>query len=104
MGVKGDSFISTGFSGPGDSRSPSSAHPLLPPAPHALNSPRACLSLTARANTWLSGRPPFSACCASSQPWGGGALYRHSQGWERTRVQSLVGSWGGGTGSRRDQL
>lgn len=30
-------------------RFPSSAHPLLPPAPHALNSPRACLSLTAPA-------------------------------------------------------
>lgn len=42
--------ISTGFSRPGGSHSsPPFAHPLLPPAPHAPNSPRACLSLTARA-------------------------------------------------------
>lgn len=32
---------------------------LLPPAPHAPNSPHACLSLTALANTWLSGHPLF---------------------------------------------
>lgn len=46
----GGSVTATGFSRPGGSHSsPPSAHPLLPPAPHALNSPRACLSLTARA-------------------------------------------------------
>lgn len=32
---------------------------LLPPAPHAPNSLHACLSLTARANTWLRGHPLF---------------------------------------------
>lgn len=32
---------------------------LLPPTPHAPNSPHACLSLTARTNTWLHGHPLF---------------------------------------------
>lgn len=32
---------------------------LLPPAPHTPNSLHACLSLTARANTWLRGHPLF---------------------------------------------
>lgn len=50
MGGVGGSVISTEFSRPGGSHSsPPSAHPLLPPTPHAPNSPRACLSLTARA-------------------------------------------------------
>lgn len=59
----GRNGISAGFNRPAGSPSfpPPACLPtrLLPPAPHAPNSPHACLSLTAHANTWLRGHPLF---------------------------------------------